>query len=375
MKHLLTLFAMLLLAANATSYPNWSAETLYTKAQFVAVGTVGPHETTETHTVTPLSNVTMFVGSEDDLHLRWELGPAGLPVPNPGATVLVFAYDAPGGVSPIVGFASGIFTQDRGSFRNPAGKWLGLTQAGQLFLGTRADAAASEDVLAALQNPTFETPEPLTEPKAEQASEQASKPAPDSDSEPAGNEAPRTFALSVSAELASHSEFIAALAAWNEALAPHTIEVTTPEQANMIVGNPRRLGDALSLSVQQEGAVISEISTTASAPEVFNAALLEIALQLGATPGSSGVLAPSVPLTKQAISAADVAAVLRATPAIVGDINADGVVDFHDLLLLAAKFGETGLNLPEDLNNDGVVDNADIAILQEHYTFTAPKSR
>jgi hypothetical protein len=58
--------------------------------------------------------------------------------------------------------------------------------------------------------------------------------------------------------------------------------------------------------------------------------------------------------------------------AIPGDLNRDGVVDFEDLLLLAASFGRRGVNLPGDLNGDGIIDALDLEALRERYTFTPP---
>lgn len=52
--------------------------------------------------------------------------------------------------------------------------------------------------------------------------------------------------------------------------------------------------------------------------------------------------------------------------AIVGDLNADGVVDGADLAILLNAWGST--SSPADLNADGVVDAADLAILLGAYT-------
>ncbi len=60
--------------------------------------------------------------------------------------------------------------------------------------------------------------------------------------------------------------------------------------------------------------------------------------------------------------------------AVPGDLNRDGVVDFEDLLLLAAEYGQRGLNLPSDLDRDGVVGDGDLDLLRAAYTFTGPAS-
>lgn len=368
----LTLCFLVLSFASATSYPAWDLETLYTRADIVVIGEVGAHETENGTVHTPLTNVTTVVGNENDVHVLWQPGTsdtiANLPVPNPGATVLLFLYDAPGSVSPAVGFTAGVFTRVQDGFRNATNEWIAINDHGELYVSTRDNAAAWGDVQAALSNPAFfgEAPaEPQEDPS------ETEPPSESPEAEDAAAE-PRTFTITVSAALAQHAVFEAALAAWNEALAPHTITITEASDAQLIVGDPRRLGDAVSITVQHGGALQSEIHTRADEAHVYNALLHEIALQLGAAPGATGVLSPALPRTKRAITAADAAAVLQAKPAILGDINQDGVVDFHDLLRIAAKYGETGINLPEDINNDGVVDEADIAIMKEQYTFTEP---
>ena len=46
-------------------------------------------------------------------------------------------------------------------------------------------------------------------------------------------------------------------------------------------------------------------------------------------------------------------------PLLEADVNGDGVEDVHDLVLVAANFGQTGPNAA-DVNGDGVVDAADL---------------
>ncbi|TVQ63111.1 MAG: DNRLRE domain-containing protein [Phycisphaerales bacterium] len=54
---------------------------------------------------------------------------------------------------------------------------------------------------------------------------------------------------------------------------------------------------------------------------------------------------------------------LVVAPAIPGDVNGDGVVDFDDLAIVLGEFGLTGPGLKGDLNGDGVVDFADLSIV------------
>ena len=46
-----------------------------------------------------------------------------------------------------------------------------------------------------------------------------------------------------------------------------------------------------------------------------------------------------------------------------GDVDANGVIDDADLLMVLFAFGQTGANLPSDVNGDGVVDDADLLIV------------
>ena len=56
---------------------------------------------------------------------------------------------------------------------------------------------------------------------------------------------------------------------------------------------------------------------------------------------------------------------------LLGDINHDGVVDIHDLVILAAAYGSTpgapNWNPAADLNKDGVVNLLDLQILANEY--------
>ena len=49
-------------------------------------------------------------------------------------------------------------------------------------------------------------------------------------------------------------------------------------------------------------------------------------------------------------------------PELKGDVNADGVVNIQDLVLVASSFGETGQNAA-DINGDGVVNIADLVLV------------
>lgn len=52
------------------------------------------------------------------------------------------------------------------------------------------------------------------------------------------------------------------------------------------------------------------------------------------------------------------------TPACVGDLNSDGVINTTDLTILLGRFGLSGQGLANgDLNGDGVCNTADLTIL------------
>lgn len=88
-----------------------------------------------------------------------------------------------------------------------------------------------------------------------------------------------------------------------------------------------------------------------------------------------GALDPYVdPGAPRLPTAAEAEALSEQRSALPGDLNRDGVVDFEDLLLLAAEYGRRGLNLPSDLDRDGVVGDGDLDLLRSAYTFTGPAS-
>ena len=57
-------------------------------------------------------------------------------------------------------------------------------------------------------------------------------------------------------------------------------------------------------------------------------------------------------------------------PQLVGDVNADGVVNIQDLVLVGANFGKTGEN-PADVNGDGVVNIVDLVTVASAFGTTA----
>ena len=68
------------------------------------------------------------------------------------------------------------------------------------------------------------------------------------------------------------------------------------------------------------------------------------------------------------ITGSVVVLVKTASPA---DLNGDGVVDYHDLAILAEAYGAAkgakGYNIVADINCDGIIDYRDLAILAAKY--------
>ena len=61
----------------------------------------------------------------------------------------------------------------------------------------------------------------------------------------------------------------------------------------------------------------------------------------------------------------DLISAVAFSPEIKADVNADGIVNIQDLVLVASHFGETGLS-PGDVNGDGVVNIQDLVLIASH---------
>ena len=99
-----------------------------------------------------------------------------------------------------------------------------------------------------------------------------------------------------------------------------------------------------------------------------------VLLGLNALSGEDqGVMNPAFPAGAAAnLSEADRTAIAGLESFAAEDVNRDGAVDFYDLAVLAASFGQSGVTLEGDINEDGVVDDADVARLREAYVFGEP---
>jgi hypothetical protein len=59
---------------------------------------------------------------------------------------------------------------------------------------------------------------------------------------------------------------------------------------------------------------------------------------------------------------------LEIAPALLGDCNLDGTVNFSDFLILAGNFGKTGAGWDDgDFNYDGTVDTTDVSLLAGNF--------
>jgi hypothetical protein len=104
------------------------------------------------------------------------------------------------------------------------------------------------------------------------------------------------------------------------------------------------------------------------------ALLYAIGVALGAEPGEGALARRQEPGVAVPPTPEQVAALASARAIDPADLDGDGVVGFGDLLILAERFGQRGVNVPGDLNGDGVVDATDVALLRERYTFEAPSA-
>lgn len=359
------LFLICFPVALATSYPAYTLEELYTRADYVAYGTVETTEQERDRTTLTLVDHEVLLGDETIDVLTWFTTKdiAGLTIPAAGDRVLVFAYVGGERLSPMVGFAHGLFTVTNDRYVNASGYAITLDDEDALGLTTeQRDGVAIKQVQEALAAPTF----------AERSAADAEvKP---SETEEHDTVETREIPITVSQALLDEAVFARALAAWNTAFAGQArIVATASDEPAIAIGPADQLADAVSVTYRADGQLFSEVNVRTSSALVFNALLLELGVHAGAQPGTSPAVTTALPTSERILSSADVDAVLSRVTHVLGDMNQDGVVDFLDLVLLAAQHGERGIHLPGDLNNDGVVDDADVAILKEHYSFTAPE--
>ncbi len=167
----------------------------------------------------------------------------------------------------------------------------------------------------------------------------------------------------------------AAVAAWRAA----GLDVEAVERTVRVrYGEPSLLGPDVPVLVASSDDPAVDLDVFVH-PELFEdapgALVYAIGIALGGERGE-GALDPRRAAGADAVlpSAADAAAIEATRLLDPADLNRDGVVDFEDLLLLALRMGERGVNIPGDLDGDGVVGATDVALMRERYTF-APLQR
>lgn len=355
------LLVMVLGFATASTYPEWSLNELYTRADIVAFGTVEHVQTVDGKTEITLTQIDWFIGETDELTLTWHTADtrniANWVLPEIGDEILAFVYTERESLSPIVGHTRGLFTVTNDVFGTPQSEYLALSDTNELFISTeQREASPAADVRAALQAPTFTDGNPAVRQTEEpEVSGQLNE------------------VLTVTAELWEHEALTRAFELWNEALPEgSSLTAIVGDDPQFRAGDATTLGDAVSLTSRAEAALVSEMNLSANAAHLVNAFMFEIGVHIGVEPGDSPVMQPWLPSTERTITAVDVAAALQRVSRVPGDLNNDGVIDFHDLIILARHYGERGINVRGDINNDGVVDELDAAIIEESYTFTQP---
>lgn len=163
---------------------------------------------------------------------------------------------------------------------------------------------------------------------------------------------------------------------WAEAGAPPGAAEDPAAVTVFRFADPALMGpDLVSVTLQRpEGPAQLEVVLQ---PDLYRdqpAALLhETGLVLGLRAADAGVMQPALstdsPDQPQETDRQQLSELASLVP---GDLNSDGTVDFHDLLIVAASFGQRGINLPADLDGDGVVGEADLVLLRELYVFSVP---
>ena len=178
-------------------------------------------------------------------------------------------------------------------------------------------------------------------------------------------------------------EVAAAFAAWREVEgAGFTATESEDEGALVRYGDATQFGpDTVSLTLSSsegvgENAQRLTVLVNPDKPELRPAALLHETGILIGVPASltpADVMNPALtPDAPAELTEADRAAVVSLETFVPEDLNRDGVVDFYDLTLFGAAFGQTGVNVEGDFNGDGIVDEADLALLRALYAFAPP---
>lgn len=322
---------------------------------------------------------------------------SGSPTLRREETYLVAAYQQDGLASPIVGFRQGVWRLDDEGFTDLDGTALAVADDGR---PVRADVGAgASQVLFAVRSvlagdveaSATEGDVPAT--GAAEGAQSETPSAPDAaPADPAGDDAASEDAedqaatmtprpLEVAYDVADEggplllSESVARAAqVWRDAIgdAVDLSLVSRPGSADLVRYGPDGLfgSDTFSLTtVASDGAVTVYVSPTAGS--FATAALVhELGVLIGLREGGTGVMASALTGSDITPTAAEVEELVQLSLYQPADLTRDGVVDFADLLELAARYGERGVNLPGDIDGDGTVDDADLDLLEQSYRFS-----
>lgn len=171
----------------------------------------------------------------------------------------------------------------------------------------------------------------------------------------------------------------AAFALWTEAGAPAAALVPDSAAALFRYAPADSFGpDTVTLTLQRPAAepALELVVNPELQPDWPGALVHEAGLVLGLSAADSGVMQPLLQQDgPDEPQEADITRLLSSVNAVPGDLTGDGVVDFLDLLELAAAFGNRGVNLPADLDSDGTVTREDLRLLRDNYVFSEPVDR
>lgn len=175
--------------------------------------------------------------------------------------------------------------------------------------------------------------------------------------------------------LTLHEDLDAAVLGWRNVAEDVTLDEDPAAATLFAYGDPDLMGpDTVTLTLQQEGAVTRRILVHPDEYGSWPGALAhEIGLLLGVPAGTTGVMNPALgPGSPREPTPEDAGGLQAARSQVFGDLNGDGIVDWYDLLEMAAQHGRRGVNLPADLDGDGTVTDADLRLLREVYEFLPP---
>lgn len=163
--------------------------------------------------------------------------------------------------------------------------------------------------------------------------------------------------------------------AWREAgIETLALEIAAEAPHLVRYAPAERMGpDTVTLTLRRNDADGLEVWVHPRLLQDHPAALLRVVARLAGVEGGAGSLDPALSAEDPAApSEEDVRRWREARSYPPEDVNRDGAVDFLDLIEVAERYGERGVDLAADIDGSGVVDDADLRRLREAYAFTSP---